>query len=329
MRVSRVASIGTAIVLLGVVASLGIWWRFDRDIAASHARAMRGGVVVQTPCGPIEYQEAGQGAALLMIHGSGGGHDQGMAFGGFLAHQGVRVIAMSRFGYLRTPMSADASPAAQADAHACLLDALGIRRAAVVGASAGALSALQMAIRHADRVASLSLIVPITYRPVAAATSPPASSVGAERVLLSLIGSDFVYWSAMHVARDQLIQRVLATPPELVAAASPAERARVNAMVRDILPVSVRAAGLRNETEVISRLQPYDLSAIRAPTLLISARDDGYGTYANAEYTAGRIAGSQFIGFEQGGHLWVGHDEEVKRAVAHHVITNDNPGGLQ
>jgi len=47
-------------------------------------------------------------------------------------------------GYLRTPMPADASAAAQADAHACLLDALGIRRAAVMGGSAGAPSALQM-----------------------------------------------------------------------------------------------------------------------------------------------------------------------------------------
>jgi pimeloyl-ACP methyl ester carboxylesterase len=58
------------------------------------------------------------------------------------------VIAMSRFGHLRTPMPADASALAQAEAHVCLLDALGIPRAAVMGGSAGAPSALQMAIRH-------------------------------------------------------------------------------------------------------------------------------------------------------------------------------------
>jgi len=49
----------------------------------------------------------------------------------------VRVIAMSRFGYLRTPRPADASPEAQADAHICLLDALGITKAVVMGVSAG------------------------------------------------------------------------------------------------------------------------------------------------------------------------------------------------
>ena len=60
-----------------------------------------------------------------------------MAFARSLIKQGIRVIAMSRFGYLRTPMSVDASAQAQADAHVCLLDALGIRRAAVMGGSAG------------------------------------------------------------------------------------------------------------------------------------------------------------------------------------------------
>ena len=100
----------------------------------------------------------------MVVHGSGGGYDQGMAFAGALADYGIRVIAMSRFGYLRTPMPADASEAAQADAHVCLLDVLGIRQAAVLGGSAGALSALQMAIRHPDRVRALVLLVPLAYR---------------------------------------------------------------------------------------------------------------------------------------------------------------------
>jgi pimeloyl-ACP methyl ester carboxylesterase len=306
--------------LVSVVACVLIWWKFETDLGAAQARAARDSVVVQTRCGPIEVQESGQGTPLLMVHGSGGGHDQGMAFAGSFAQHGVRVIAMSRFGYLRTPLPADASPEAQADAHACLLDALGISRAAVLGASAGALSAMQMAIRHPARVTALILVVPIAYKPVTVADSAPAPSALAERILLSLIGSDFVYWSALHLARDQVTKRVLATPPELVDSASPAEQARVNAVLHDILPVSARARGLRNETKVTTHLQPYDLKAIRAPTLLISARDDGYGTYANAEYTAGQIANAKFIGYERGGHLWVGHDETVRHAIAGMVL---------
>ena len=93
------------------------------------------------------------------------GTTKGMAFAGTLAQNGIRVIAMSRFGYLRTPMPADASAAAQADAHVCLLDALGIRRAAVMGGSAGAPSALHEAIRHPDPVSALILLVPLAYKP--------------------------------------------------------------------------------------------------------------------------------------------------------------------
>jgi pimeloyl-ACP methyl ester carboxylesterase len=77
--------------------------------------------------------------------------DQGIAFAGCLANKGIRVIAMSRFGYLQTPMPIDASAEAQADAHVCLLDALGIQQAAIAGGSAGAPSALQMAIFRCPR----------------------------------------------------------------------------------------------------------------------------------------------------------------------------------
>lgn len=75
---------------------------------------------------------------MLVVHGAGGGFDQGLALGQGLAERGWRVIAASRFGYLGTPLPRDASASAQADAHACLLDALGIERAAVLGAASSA-----------------------------------------------------------------------------------------------------------------------------------------------------------------------------------------------
>ena len=91
-----------ALGLVGAVVMIG--WRFNSDLARARARAAAGAVLLQTRCGPIETQEAGTGVPLLVVHGSGGGHDQGMAFAGALAQHGIRVIAMSRFGYLRTPM---------------------------------------------------------------------------------------------------------------------------------------------------------------------------------------------------------------------------------
>ncbi|MEP6969399.1 MAG: alpha/beta hydrolase [Betaproteobacteria bacterium] len=248
-----------------------------------------------------------------------------MAFAGALASQGIRVIAMSRFGYLRTPMPADASAAAQADAHVCLLDALGIAKAAVMGGSAGAPSALQMAIRHPDRVSALVLLVPLTYKPPTRADSAPPLPAWVEATMMQVIGSDFLFWAAMHLARDQVIRVVLATPPELLLRASPHERARVEAMLDHILPVSLRAEGLRSDTQVGKQLSPSPLESIRVPTLVISARDDRYGTYASAQYTASRIAGAKFIGFEQGGHTWVGHDDQVRAAIVELLIPSARP----
>ncbi len=305
-----------AAVLLGVAAVVfAIHARFAQDLAQAARRAARGSELIATRCGPIEVQQAGEGTPLLMVHGSGGGHDQGMAWARPLAQQGVRVIAMSRFGYLRTPRPADASPEAQADAHICLLDALGIAQAAVMGVSAGAPSALQAAIRHPARVSALVLVVPIAHKPGTLADSAPSVSDEKDAWLLRLLGSDFLFWSALHLAREPLIRHVLATPPEQVSAASPPERARVHDLAERILPVSSRAAGLRDDTRLGKRLRPYALERIGVPTLVVSARDDGFGTHAAAQYTASRIACAKFIGFDQGGHLLVGHDARVQAEV--------------
>ena len=144
-------------------------------MSLARASAARGSLIAFTRCGLIEYQESGAGVPLLMIHGRGGGDDQGMAFAGGLARQGIRVVAMSRIGYLRTPMPRDSSPATQAEAHVCLLDALGISQAAVLGGSAGAPSAMQLANRHPGRLRALILLVPLAWKPVTTtkASTPP------------------------------------------------------------------------------------------------------------------------------------------------------------
>jgi 2-hydroxy-6-oxonona-2,4-dienedioate hydrolase len=309
MKHGRVVGLAAAAVLL---AALVAHARFQNDLALARARAAQGSSVIDTRCGPIEVQEAGEGSPLLMIHGSGGGHDQGMDWARPLTRHGMRVIAMSRFGYLRTPRPADASPEAQADAHACLLDAMGIARAAVMGVSAGAASALQTALRHPDRVSALVLVVPIAWKPGSVADSAPPLSDDKDEWLLRLLGSDALYWAGLRLARDQVFRHVLATPPELIHAASDDERARVNALAERVLPVSSRRLGLRDDTRLGKRLRPAALETVRAPTLVVSARDDGFGTYAGAEYSAGRIPGARFVGYDSGGHLLVGREAAVQ-----------------
>src|SRR5258708_39764879 len=136
MKIGRGVYLGVpAAALAGLI--LFAYFSYRHELGAAQARVSSDSEVVDTPCGPIEYALIGKGAPVLLVHGAGGGFDQGLEFGRPLAEHGFTVIAMSRFGYLRTPLPGDASPTAQADAHACLLDALKLPGAAILGGSAG------------------------------------------------------------------------------------------------------------------------------------------------------------------------------------------------
>ncbi len=226
------------------------------------------------------------------------------------------MIAMSRFGYLRTPLPADASAAAQADAHACLLDALGIRRAAIVGASAGAPSSVQFVLRHPDRSDALVLLVPAIYAPRAGGAPPVKTPAGTRFLFETALKSDFLFWAAIRFARPIVTRAILATPPEVVKNADAAEQARAVDLMRQILPVSTRRAGLLNDVAVTSALPRYELERIAVPTLVISVADDLFGTFDGARYTAEHIPGARFKGYPTGGHVWVGHHEEILAEIA-------------
>jgi pimeloyl-ACP methyl ester carboxylesterase len=306
---------GRAFFICAGVAFAGLialtWTSYRRDIRQARERILAGSEVVHTRCGPIEYSVAGDGPPVLVVHGAGGGFDQGLEFGAPLLASGLRVIAMSRFGYLRTPLPADASAAAQADAHACLLDALGIRRAAIIGASAGAPSALQFALRHADRCSALVLLVPAAYVPRGGGAPPMKTPAWTALLFDTALRSDFLFWIASRVGRATVTRAILATPPAVVEAASAAEQERVEETLAHILPVTPRRLGLLNDAVVTSTLKRYELERIGVPTLAVSAADDLFGTFDGARYTAEHVPGARFIGYPSGGHLWVGHQQEL------------------
>ncbi|HVJ29391.1 MAG TPA: alpha/beta fold hydrolase, partial [Gammaproteobacteria bacterium] len=192
-----------ALAIAGATASYGL---YRRDLAAARARLVDASELVTTPCGPIEYAAVGTGPPILLVHGAGGGFDQGLAIGAPLAVHGHRVVAMSRFGYLRTPLPADASAAQQADAHACLLDALRLERAAVVGVSAGAPSALQLVVRHPERVSALVLMVPAAFVPRPGGAEPVRTPPGTLRLFDTALRSDFLFWATRRVAPSLMVR---------------------------------------------------------------------------------------------------------------------------
>jgi 2-hydroxy-6-oxonona-2,4-dienedioate hydrolase len=318
MRVGRAVAILISLFVAGLFGLAYLSYR--RDIRQARERISVGSRIVGTPCGPIEYTVAGGGPPVLVVHGAGGGYDQGMDFAKPLVQSGFRVIAMSRFGYLRTPLPADASAAAQADAHACLLDALNVERAAVAGASAGAPSSMQFALRHPERTAALVLLVPAAYpahiRQEPGGAMPKRTSAETAFLIDTALKSDFLFWLAPRIARKTMIRAILATPPSVVENASAEERARVAEVLDQILPVSPRRLGLLNDAAITPSLPRYELERVAAPTLIISVADDLFGTYDGARYSAEHIPRARFIGYETGGHLWVGHHKEVWAEIA-------------
>jgi pimeloyl-ACP methyl ester carboxylesterase len=307
-RFRNVALVVSAAVTTGLAAAT---YFYQRDIQQARHRVSSGSQIAETACGPIEYAVTGDGPLVLVVHGAGGGFDQGLDFGASLVERGFRVIAMSRFGYLRTPLPADASPAAQADAHACLLDALGIKRVAVAGAP----SSMQFALRHPRRITALVLLVPAIYVPRPGGAPPVTTPRGTEFLIDMGLRSDFLFWAASRLARRAVIRAILATPPAAVENASPEEQARVQQVLDHILPITQRRLGLLNEAAVIPSLQRYELERINVPTLTISFADDLYGTYDGARYTAEQIRGARFVGYPSGGHLWVGHQQDVSDEI--------------
>ncbi|MGA3093101.1 MAG: alpha/beta hydrolase [Terriglobales bacterium] len=302
------------IIVLVLAALVYSSYRHDMEVARIHSSS--GSKIANTPCGMIEYADVGTGPVILAIHGAGGGFDQSLDLARNFLGVGFRVVAPSRFGYLRTPMPADSSPMAQADAHACLLDALNLQKVVVIGGSMGAPSAMQLCIRHPERCSALVLLFPIAFAPRPANQPPPQPSALAKFLMNTTLRSDFAFWSASKLSFDTVMKTIGATPPADFKNAEPEEQARVLAVLRNIEPISQRKKGLRNDAAVALSVPRYDLEQITEPTLVISAEDDLFGTFKGGRFTAEHIPGARFVGYPTGGHLLVGHGTDVRRELA-------------
>ena len=111
--------------------------------------------------------EAGQGPAILLIHGLGGvARNFNYQVLGELAKQ-YRVVAVDRpgSGYSTRHRLSSAGLDVQADVMAGLIDALKLDRPLLVGHSLGGAVALATALRHPDQVSGLALVAPLTHMP--------------------------------------------------------------------------------------------------------------------------------------------------------------------
>ncbi len=274
----------------------------QRLIASLDERA----TVIQTARGPAQLAREGQGPPVLVSHGGPGGFDLGLAWCRHLRDGGCELLAPSRPGYLRTPLSSGRTPAEQADLYAAMLDALLVERATIVGFSSGGPAAVHFAARHPDRTIALLLEAAILLP-----FSPPINAL--QRTVLE---AGPAVWLTARIARSNptLVTKFsvdgmsagLKKGQKRAAThwitSDPARLARLQEIAVCTAPPRYRLSGWHNDKANEIRLAPLPFTEVAAPTLIAHGANEGIVPIEHATTAAGRIAGAELILVEEGHH---------------------------
>lgn len=303
--------------LVAAAAAAAVFVKYRLDMQDARQRLRGKSTVIPSPYGDIEYSEHGAGPAVLVIHGSGGGFDQGEFLAQAVLDDQFHCITPSRFGYLRSTFREGATWDEQAHAYASLLDHLGVQKVGVVAFSAGGAPALLFALLHPERVSSLTLIS------CGGARMPAEESKQAHRqgsALLWIFQSDFPYWAISRLFKRPFMT-LMGVPRAVVAGLGPEQRRAIGRFIDGMNPASLRRAGVVfDHTREVPGPR---IAGIRVPTLVIHARDDTLQPYRNAEFFSSMIPGARRLGFQTGGHIAALIEAAaVGSAVQQHLLDN-------
>ena len=286
-----------------------IWTRYRQEKNAAIERLLSQSELFETTLGVVEAAQTGQGSAVLISHGSGGGYDMGLWLARFLGGP-YRYIAPSRFGYLRSPRPADQKPEAQADLYAALLDLLKINSIVIIGLSGGGASALQFALRHSERCRGLILISAISRQ------VPPLPPF-LRAIVPLMLSSDFLPW-LLHEAAPGRIYQGNGVSREVLARVKndPVTMRQLEALYQTNFPSTPRREGMLCDMQQMANPFSIPLERIACPVLVIHAEDDPVVPIALGEYSAATIPGARFLRLKDGGHFaCVIHRQEVLPVV--------------
>ncbi len=289
-------------------------YKEENRIARSHLLA--GSQLINTSIGVIEAVVTGQGGAVLISHGSGGGYDMGLWLANLIGGQ-FHYIAPSRFGYLRSPVPPNPSPETQADTYAALLDTFNVDSTIIIGLSGGGASALQFALRHSERCRGLILISAVSR-------SFPSLSPFLRAIYPLMLQSDFLPWLLYSIAPNAVFQGNGVSRSLLTKIKPDLEKMRLlDALYHTTYPSTPRRDGLINDMQQLSNFPVYPLEHITAPTLVIHAVNDPIMPISMGEFTASTVPDAQFLKMEDGGHFTcVTHREETLPAIREFLIQN-------
>lgn len=243
--------------------------------------------------GDMSYVDKGNGEVILSVHGIFGGYDQAFDTCKDFA-SGYRILAPSRFGYLGSDMLGSGTPAEQATAYVEFLDRLGIDKVYLLATSAGGSIAIRFALDYPER--TKGLILYCSAMPPAAKPANYAEYAGPPAFLCN----DYAMF-----LMNPLFEPVMGMDASTI---------------YGMLPVGERKAGVILDASITNpdmarNYDSYIIEDLQVPTLILHAKDDKLASYADVEKAWDRFPNSTLVSFETGGHLMVGHEEEVKDAV--------------
>lgn len=273
---------------------------------------------VETRAGPIQLINSGEGPAFMALHGGLGGCDQSWLLAQALLPDVAawRVLAVSRPGYLDTPLSVGQTPEEQADAYAVLLDALKIDRVVMAAVSAGGPSALQFAIRHPDRCRAVILVSAATGK-----LDVPPRVLRRLRLMTWLLRIPGMQAGLRHRAlRDPAgtAARSISDPAVLKRTlADPQAGPLFMALQESVMTRSAkRLPGTRNDTRRLKILPEPPLERVEVPVLAIHGTADPVVPFDHARRVASSIRSASLHAIEGGEHVALfTHLDEVREAV--------------
>ncbi len=270
--------------------------------------------IIQTKQGPVEYVDVGEGPVVVTLHGAMGGYEQSLILAQTLGRQGYRYIAISRPGYLNTPIQSGMSPIAQADLIAAFLTELDIEAAGVMAVSGGGPCAIHFGLRYEDRCMGLILIstcADIIETPI------PASF----KIMTFLARSSWFVRRIQKKAKKNLekIAKRSITDPDIL------ERTIGDPEVWPLFSkmllctfdkMDQRLEGTKNDIE-ISHTNTYPLEDLNLPVLVIHGKKDPHIDYEkHALQFKKRLFYAELLTIEDGEHVAMfTHREVVKEKV--------------
>ena len=280
---------------------------YHKQMNEANERIKNESTLLETEFGTLEYALRGEGKAVLLIHGAGGGFDQGLWLGRMCLGENYFFMAPSKFGYLNSDTPKDYSAKLQAEQYKILLDHLNIKKTIVIGVSAGGPSSMQFANDYPERVEKLILL---------SAVSTPPNPNDKDPILIKMIQfiqkSDYAYWVFTKAFETQLLS-LFGIPSENYKQFTPEQKELAKEMLDGMHPMSLRYSGTITDGLIIKDfIIPTNITV---PTLIIHSKNDGLVSYAHAENSNAHIKGSRLIIFDKGGHGALSEIVEARKQI--------------